>query len=42
MNSATITASRPNPKTRWLVPAALIFLSLVPIIAGAVPRAPST
>ncbi len=36
MTSATIPRPRPNAKTRWLVPAALIFLSLVPIIAGAV------
>jgi hypothetical protein len=36
MNSATISRSRPTPRTRWLVPAALIVLSLVPLIAGAV------
>ncbi|MFM9275183.1 DUF2306 domain-containing protein [Pseudarthrobacter sp. NKDBFgelt] len=36
MTTATVPRSRPNPKTRWLVPASLIFLSLVPIIAGAV------
>jgi Predicted membrane protein (DUF2306) len=36
MTSVTINRSRQNPRTRWLVPAALIFLSLVPIIAGAV------
>lgn len=36
MTTATIPRSRNNPRTRWLVPAALIFLSLVPIIAGAV------
>ncbi|GAA1768728.1 hypothetical protein GCM10009712_15970 [Pseudarthrobacter sulfonivorans] len=35
MTTATIPRSRNNPRTRWLVPAALIFLSLVPIIAGA-------
>jgi uncharacterized membrane protein SirB2 len=35
MNSATIASSRPNPRTRWLVPTALIFLSLVPLVAGA-------
>jgi hypothetical protein len=36
MSSATIPRSRPNPKSRWLAPAGLIFLSLVPIIAGAI------
>ncbi|GAA3404592.1 hypothetical protein [Pseudarthrobacter polychromogenes] len=36
MTTATVPRSRPNPKTRWLVPASLIFLSLVPIIAGGV------
>jgi hypothetical protein len=36
MKSATISRSRQNPRFRWLVPAALIVLSLVPIIAGAV------
>ncbi|QOD04293.1 DUF2306 domain-containing protein [Pseudarthrobacter sp. BIM B-2242] len=36
MNSATLTRSRPNPRFRWLVPAALIFLSLIPLIAGTV------
>jgi uncharacterized membrane protein SirB2 len=36
MTSVTIPLSRPAPKSRWLAPAALIFLSLVPIIAGAV------
>ena len=36
MTTATILRSRNNPRTRWLVPAALIFLSRVPIIAGAV------
>ncbi len=35
MTPATIPRSRPKPRARWLVPAALIFLSLVPIIAGA-------
>ena len=35
MTTATIPRSRNNPRTRWLVPAALIFLSLVPIMAGA-------
>ena len=35
MTTATIPRSRNNPRTRWLVPAALIFLSFVPIIAGA-------
>lgn len=35
MKSATTPRSRPNSRLRWLVPAALIFLSLVPIIAGA-------
>jgi hypothetical protein len=36
MASATIPRTRPHPRIRWLVPAALIFLSLVPIIAGTV------
>jgi uncharacterized membrane protein YozB (DUF420 family) len=36
MASATIPRTRPNPRFRWLVPAALILLSLVPVIAGAV------
>ncbi|MFF1254785.1 DUF2306 domain-containing protein [Pseudarthrobacter sp. NPDC058329] len=36
MTSATASRSRPHARTRWLVPAALIFLSLVPIIAGTV------
>lgn len=35
MTSATIPRSRPQPRARWLVPAALILLSLVPVIAGA-------
>jgi hypothetical protein len=35
MTTATVPRSRPSPRTRWLVPASLIFLSLVPIIAGA-------
>ena len=35
MTTATIPRSHNTPRTRWLVPAALIFLSLVPIIAGA-------
>lgn len=35
MTSATIPRSRPQPRARWLVPAALIILSLVPVIAGA-------
>lgn len=35
MKTATVARSRPLPRTRWLVPAALILLSLVPIIAGA-------
>ena len=34
MATATIPRTRPNPRVRWLVPAALILLSLVPIIAG--------
>jgi uncharacterized membrane protein SirB2 len=34
VTSATIPRSRPGRRTRWLVPAALILLSLVPIIAG--------
>jgi hypothetical protein len=36
MTPATIPRSRPKPRVRWIVPAALIFLSLVPVIAGAV------
>ncbi|MET1087483.1 MAG: DUF2306 domain-containing protein [Arthrobacter sp.] len=36
MNPATTSRSRPNHRTQWPVPAALILLSLVPIIAGAV------
>jgi hypothetical protein len=36
MKSATIPRSRQKPRGRWLVPAALILLSLVPVIAGAV------
>ena len=35
MTSATIPQPRPRPRARWLVPAALIILSLVPVIAGA-------
>jgi hypothetical protein len=35
MASATIPSSRPQRSARWLVPAALILLSLVPVIAGA-------
>jgi hypothetical protein len=35
MTAETIPRSRPKRRTRWLVPAALILLSLVPIIAGA-------
>jgi hypothetical protein len=36
MTAQTIPRSRPKPpRTRWLVPAALILLSLVPVIAGA-------
>jgi hypothetical protein len=35
MASATIPSSRPQRRARWLVPAALILLSLVPVIAGA-------
>ncbi|WP_457948738.1 DUF2306 domain-containing protein [Pseudarthrobacter sp. alpha12b] len=34
MTTAAVTRSRPSPKTRWLVPAALILLSLVPVLAG--------
>ena len=34
MNIAAIPRSRPAPKTRWFVPAGLILLSLVPILAG--------
>lgn len=36
MTAATIPRSRPHPRFRWLVPAALIFLSLIPLIAGTV------
>ena len=36
MKPATIPRSRQKPRARWLVPAALIFLSIVPVIAGAV------
>jgi hypothetical protein len=36
MKPATIPRSRQLPGARWLVPAALIFLSLVPVMAGAV------
>jgi hypothetical protein len=36
MTPATIPRSRSKPQARWVVPAALIFLSLVPVIAGAV------
>jgi hypothetical protein len=36
MTTQTIPRSRPKlPRIRWLVPAALILLSLVPVIAGA-------
>jgi hypothetical protein len=35
MASATIPSSRPQRRARLLVPAALILLSLVPVIAGA-------
>jgi hypothetical protein len=36
MTAQTIPRSRPKPpRTRWLAPASLILLSLVPIIAGA-------
>ena len=35
MTSATLPRSRPQRRARWLVPAALILLSLVPVIAGA-------
>ncbi|WP_426766109.1 DUF2306 domain-containing protein [Pseudarthrobacter sp. 1G09] len=34
MNLASISRTRHRPQTRWLVPAALILLSMVPIIAG--------
>jgi hypothetical protein len=34
MNIAAIPRSRPAPKARWFVPAGLILLSLVPILAG--------
>ncbi|MDT0169808.1 DUF2306 domain-containing protein [Pseudarthrobacter sp. BRE9] len=34
MNIAPIPRSRPAPKARWFIPAALILLSLVPILAG--------
>ena len=35
MNTAAIPRSRPAPAARWLVPAGLILLSLVPVLAGA-------
>jgi hypothetical protein len=35
MTAETIPRSRPKPRARWLVPAGLILLSLVPVIAGA-------
>jgi hypothetical protein len=35
MTAETIPRPRPKPRTPWLVPAALILLSLVPVIAGA-------
>ncbi|MDQ0864885.1 DUF2306 domain-containing protein [Arthrobacter globiformis] len=36
MTPETLLRSRRKPRARWLVPAALILLSLVPVIAGAV------
>ncbi|MFE8886881.1 DUF2306 domain-containing protein [Pseudarthrobacter enclensis] len=36
MTTASVPHTRPQPKTRWLVPAGLILLSLVPVIAGTV------
>ncbi|QDY91307.1 DUF2306 domain-containing protein [Arthrobacter sp. UKPF54-2] len=36
MTPETIPRSHPKPRARWLVPGALILLSLVPVIAGAV------
>jgi hypothetical protein len=35
MNTAAMPRSRPAPPARWLVPAGLILLSLVPVLAGA-------
>ncbi|MDP9981121.1 hypothetical protein J2W14_000497 [Pseudarthrobacter oxydans] len=35
MTPATVFPSPPMRRTRWLVPAALILLSLVPVVAGA-------
>lgn len=35
MNTAAIPRSRPAPAASWLVPAGLILLSLVPVLAGA-------
>lgn len=36
MTTASVPRTRPQPKTRWLVPAGLILLSLFPLIAGTV------
>lgn len=36
MTPQTLPRSRPKPRAPWLVPAALILLSLVPVIAGGV------
>ncbi|MCU1516178.1 MAG: hypothetical protein JWQ75_899 [Pseudarthrobacter sp.] len=36
MTPETIPRSGPKPRARWLVPASLILLSLVPVMAGAV------
>lgn len=36
MTPGTIPRSRQNRRARWLVPGALILLSLVPVVAGAV------
>jgi uncharacterized membrane protein YozB (DUF420 family) len=36
MTPGTIPRTRPKLRARWLVPSGLIFLSLVPVVAGAV------
>jgi hypothetical protein len=36
MDPATVPRSRQIPQTRWLVPAALVFVSLIPVIFGMV------
>ncbi|MCU1438980.1 MAG: hypothetical protein JWP66_2067, partial [Naasia sp.] len=34
MDPATVPRFRQIPQTRWLVPAALVFVSLIPVIFG--------